>query len=94
MASKKTASPKNPEDSFESHLAKLEEIVERLESGELELEGALREYEDGVKRLRNCYALLEKAEQQVQKLVGDDEVPFEPQSGAQGFEAQGEVEGE
>ena len=81
--SKKTADRKT-QDSFESHLGQLEQIVERLESGELELEGALREYEDGVRRLRNCYALLENAEQQVQKLVGSDdsggrEVPFEPE---------------
>lgn len=81
--SKKTPTKKT-QDSFESHLGQLEQIVERLESGELELEGALREYEDGVRRLRNCYSLLENAEQQVRKLVGDDEeggreVPFEPE---------------
>ena len=85
----KKAQDKQSPDSFEAHLAQLEQIVERLESGELELEGALREYEDGVRRLRNCYALLESAEQQVRKLVGDDssdanpggaqEVPFEPE---------------
>jgi exodeoxyribonuclease VII small subunit len=81
--SKKTPKSKTP-DTFESHLGQLEQIVARLESGELELEGALREYEDGVRRLRNCYQLLESAEQQVQKLVGDEsggsqEVPFEPE---------------
>ena len=64
-------------DSFETHLAQLEEIVEKLESGELELEGALKQYEDGVKRLRHCYELLEKAEQQVTKLVGDEEQEFD-----------------
>ncbi|MHC4939718.1 MAG: exodeoxyribonuclease VII small subunit [Planctomycetota bacterium] len=65
-------------ESFETHLGKLEEIVDDLESGELELEEALRRYEEGVKRLKTCYELLTEAEQQVKKLVGESgEEPFE-----------------
>ena len=65
-------------ESFESHLGRLEEIVDELESGELELEAALHRYEEGVKRLKSCYELLATAEQQVRKLVGDSaEEPFD-----------------
>ena len=70
------AAPKKKE-SFETHLARLEEIVDDLESGDLELEGALARYEEGVKRLKNCYELLRQAEQQISKLVGESgEEPF------------------
>ena len=62
---------KKKNQTFETHLACLEEIVDDLESGDLELEAALQRYEDGVQRLKTCYELLQKAEQQVRKLVGD-----------------------
>ena len=69
---------KKKEESFETHLGKLEEIVEDLESGELELEDALQRYEEGVKRLKSCYRMLTEAEQQVKKLVGESgEEPFD-----------------
>ena len=58
-------------ESVETHLACLEQIVDDLESGDLELEASLQRYEDGVQRLKTCYELLQKAEQQVRKLVGD-----------------------
>jgi len=56
-----------------------EENLGNLESGELELEDALKRYEEGVRRLKSCYEMLAKAEQQVKKLVGDEEEPFEPE---------------
>ena len=62
---------KKPTDTFETHLASLEEIVEALESGELDLETAMTRYEEGVKRLRTCYGMLKGAEQRVRKLVGE-----------------------
>jgi exodeoxyribonuclease VII small subunit len=68
-------------ESFEDHLEVLERIVDELESGELELEGALERYQEGVKRLKSCYGLLQKAERKVKALVrGEDgelrEEPF------------------
>jgi exodeoxyribonuclease VII small subunit len=67
-------------ESFETHLAKLEEIVDALESGDLELETALQRYEEGVRRLKSCYELLARAEQKVSRLVGESELePFEPE---------------
>jgi exodeoxyribonuclease VII small subunit len=63
--------PSKKKQTFETHLAALEEIVDALKSGELDLETALARYEDGVKRLKSCYEMLQSAEQRVQKLVGD-----------------------
>ena len=60
-------------ESFEDHLEVLERIVDELESGELELEGALERYQEGVKRLKSCYGLLQKAERKVKALVRDDD---------------------
>ena len=68
---------KKKTDSFETHLAALEEIVDALEAGDLDLETAMTRYEDGVKRLKSCYSLLKDAEQRVKKLVGDEEQPFD-----------------
>ena len=68
---------KKQTETFEAHLASLEEIVDALESGELDLESAMTRYEEGVKRLKTCYAMLQDAEQRVRKLVGEDEQPFD-----------------
>ena len=67
-------------DAFEDHLTALEKIVEDLESGELTLDGSLARYQDGVKRLKSCYDLLSKAEEQVKMLVrnSDGELSEEP----------------
>ena len=68
---------KKKSETFESHLAALEEIVDALESGELDLETAMGRYEEGVKRLKSCYSMLQDAEQRVKQLVGDEESEFE-----------------
>jgi exodeoxyribonuclease VII small subunit len=68
---------KQQTEPFEAQLQALEEIVDSLEGGELDLEAALARYEDGVKRLKLCYEQLQRAEQRVKKLVGDREEPFE-----------------
>ncbi len=60
-------------ESFEDHLEVLEKIVDELESGELELESSLERYQEGVKRLKSCYGLLQKAERKVKALVRDDD---------------------
>jgi exodeoxyribonuclease VII small subunit len=47
---------------FEKSLAELEEIVTRLESGELSLANALKAYERGVRLTRTCQKAIEEAE--------------------------------
>ena len=57
---------------FEAALEQLEGIVHRLEEGEIGLNEALEQYEKGVKLLRQCYDLLEKAERRIELLSGVD----------------------
>ena len=59
------------EKKFEAALARLEEIVSSLESGELGLEQSLKLFEEGVKLARVCNARLEEAERKVEVLLKD-----------------------
>lgn len=58
--------------SFEKKLTRLEEIVQKMENGELSLDDSLKLFEEGVKLSRDCNKELTEAEQKVQKLVGVD----------------------
>ena len=53
---------------FEAALAELEQIVKRLEDGDLPLEDSLQLYERGVHLSRFCHARLEEAERRVEVL--------------------------
>ncbi|MCU5772025.1 exodeoxyribonuclease VII small subunit [Erwiniaceae bacterium BAC15a-03b] len=78
--------PKKAEQpaSFETSLQQLEQIVTRLESGDLPLEEALNEFERGVQLARTGQQKLQQAEQRVQILLSDDKdaelAPFTPDS--------------
>jgi exodeoxyribonuclease VII small subunit len=63
----------NRGEGFEDHLSALEKLVEELEHGDLTLDQALQRFEDGVKRLKTCRALLQQAEEKVKILVRDAE---------------------
>lgn len=54
--------------SFESTLEKIEKIVERLESGEENLEDSIVLYEEGVNISNYCKDMLENAKQRVEKV--------------------------
>lgn len=58
--------------SFEKKLTRLEEIVKKMEDGELSLDDSLKLFEEGVKLSRDCNKELSEAEQKVKKLVGVD----------------------
>lgn len=58
---------------FEKKLNRLEEIVQKMEKGELSLDESMKLFEEGVKLTRECQTQLTKAEAQVKKLVGFDE---------------------
>ncbi|MBI2802145.1 MAG: exodeoxyribonuclease VII small subunit [Gammaproteobacteria bacterium] len=70
---------KNPHQ-FETTLAELEQVVERMERGDLPLEESLQHFERGIALARSCQQALQAAEQKVQQLSrsGRDEtlVPF------------------
>lgn len=69
MAKKKT----EPEFSFEDSFEQLQKIVSGLEDGNLSLTESLQSYETGIKRLRECYAALNQAEQKIRQLAEIDE---------------------
>jgi exodeoxyribonuclease VII small subunit len=81
-APKKPEPPKKPD--FERSLARLEEVVRRLESPQLSLDEAMKLFEEGVALSRECQKQLEEAEGKVEILLkkADGKLlaePFEPQ---------------
>ena len=69
MAEKKT---------FEENMLRLEAIVAQLEKGEVPLDESLKLFEEGTKLIGDCRTALDKAEQQVVKLMkGPDGEPIE-----------------
>ena len=65
-----TAKPAaEPKLDFETAMYDLEELVERLEQGELPLEESLAAFERGVMLTRACQAALKEAEQKVEILL-------------------------
>lgn len=76
------ADSENPPN-FDRTLAELEQVVARLEEGELTLEESLRQFEQGVHLTRLCQEALSQAEQKVQILLADEQQseslqPFAP----------------
>jgi exodeoxyribonuclease VII small subunit len=57
---------------FEKKLTRLEEIVAKMESGDLTLEDSLKQFEEGVKLSRECNTQLSQAEQKVKTLLAVD----------------------
>jgi exodeoxyribonuclease VII small subunit len=69
---------------FEKSLARLEEVVKRLENTDLSLDEAMKLFEEGVKLSRECQKQLEEAEGRVEILLkkADGKVaaqPFDPE---------------
>ena len=59
-------------DKFEDNLNRLEEIVRRMESGELSLEDSLKAFEEGIKLSRLCGKKLDEAERRIETLLQQD----------------------
>ena len=73
---------------FETAMRDLEELVERLEHGDLPLEESLAAFERGVTLTRACQSALKEAEQKVEILLKkagepavEDFMPDEPNNG-------------
>ena len=58
----------NIEPSFEDSLKKLEEIVDQLESGDIDLETSVGLYEKGMDLKKICDEKLKKVENQIKKI--------------------------
>lgn len=57
---------------FEEALEELEQIVEQLESGEIDLEQMLERFERAMKLRRHCARLLAEAETKIEQLVDEE----------------------
>jgi exodeoxyribonuclease VII small subunit len=57
---------------FEDALARLEQIVHTLESGNLPLEESLKAFEEGIALARHCAKYLEEAERRIELLTKDE----------------------
>ncbi|MEL6311353.1 MAG: exodeoxyribonuclease VII small subunit [Planctomycetota bacterium] len=77
---KKPAQTDNPER-FEDQMARLESLIDQIESGEIGLEESIDAYEKGVAIIASCRGMLASAEQRVEELTerlardADDEAP-------------------
>lgn len=60
------------EESFEANLEKLESIVKKLESGEVLLDDAIKEFNEAMKLAKVCDDKLKKAEEAITKIVNED----------------------
>lgn len=62
------------EEKFADKIARLEKIVDNVENNVLPLEDALKEYEEGMKIIKECENILSSAQVKVEKVkseVGD-----------------------
>jgi exodeoxyribonuclease VII small subunit len=64
---KRTDPGKKPD--FEQSLARLEEVVRKLESANLPLDQAMKLFEEGMQLSRDCQGQLEQAEARVEILL-------------------------
>ena len=70
---------------FESAMERLESIVNELESGDLNLDEAMKKFQEGVKLSKFCSNKLDETEKKVSILLKDEEgnirtEPFEGES--------------
>jgi len=59
-------------EKFEDALQRLEDIVRRMEAGDMSLEDSLRAFEEGIRLARFCSRKLDEAERRVEILLKED----------------------
>ena len=63
---------------FEANLESIDEIIGKLESGELSLENSIKEYEKAMKLIKSSSDILNRAEGKIIKVSDDNgEITFE-----------------
>ena len=63
---------------FEKALSELENLVSKLESGELSLDQSLEYFKRGVELTRHCQSVLDQAQQTVELLTHSDTAAEQP----------------
>lgn len=56
---------------FEKAMARIEQIVDQMESGEIELDQALALYQEGMELMAQCQATLEETQNKIKKITRD-----------------------
>ncbi len=76
------SNPENPPDAkFETALAELEQIVQKMEGGSLSLEESISAYQRGSELLKHCQKQLGEAEQKIRLLENGALRDFDPSRG-------------
>ena len=66
-----SAAPGEAETSFEGVLTRLEQVVVRLERGDLSLDDSLKAYEEGIGLVRRAQGRLDGMEKRLEQLLAD-----------------------
>jgi len=66
------AKPKDQSDSFEKLFAELEQVIAKLEAGDLSLDESLALYQRGMELAKQCGTMLDQAELRIKELVARD----------------------
>lgn len=65
-----------PEKTFEASMLELEEVVSKLENGDITLDDSLKLFEQGIKLAKTCQKKLDDAEKKVKILTADSNGDF------------------
>ena len=60
------------EKTFEENMTELQEIVEKLENGNVNLDDAVEEFQKAMELIRNCDNKLKEAEDTINKIVDEN----------------------
>ena len=71
MTKKKTTTKATDTPDFETAVAQVEALIDRIEQGEIGLEESVAAYEQGVKLIQRCRGILDTAEQKIIELTED-----------------------
>ena len=66
---KKPTKPKPESLSYEQAAEELEQILQHIESGEIELEEAMTQWKRGTQLIQRCRAILDAAEQELKEVA-------------------------
>jgi exodeoxyribonuclease VII small subunit len=58
---------------FEDAIGRLEEIVGKIETGDVSLEMSLEQYEKGMALIKHCKGILQRAEKKIEKIAEEKE---------------------
>jgi len=71
LSSSVMARSKEKTPSFERAIEQLEAITDQIESGQIGLEESLKQYEQGMKLIKQCRSILDAAEKRIAHLGAD-----------------------